>query len=294
MRTIITCAVTGGSEDVVAKHPNFPITPKEIADAAIGAAKAGAAIAHIHVRDPETGLPSTEFTLYKETVERIRDSGVDLILNLTCGMDGEIEIESLSPFKLGPGTTLKNAEDRVSHAVSLKPELGSLDCGVADFYDAIYIARPDDLRTMARLLREAGVKPEIECFDFKHIENAKMLIEERLIDAPPVFQLCLGTGDGAPAHADVLRVMVDQLPEGAIWAAFGCGRQEMPIVAAAAAMGGHVRVGLEDNLYIRRGEFASNEQLVENAAEIITRIGGSVATPDEARDILQLTQAKDA
>lgn len=289
MSTIITCAVVGASEDVINKHPNFPVTPEEIAEACISSARAGAAVVHIHVRDPDTKKPSTELHLYREVVERVRESDVDVILNLTCGMDGEIVVEDVAPFKIGAKSTLRSSDERVQHAVELRPELASLDCGVADFEETIFIAQMPQLREMAIKLENAGVKPELECFDFKHLDNAGRLVDEGLIKGQPLFQLCMGTGDGVPADPDVLRVMVKHLPENAIWAAFGCGKMEMPIVAAASSMGGHVRVGLEDNIYLHRGVFASNAELVENAVEIITRTGGTVATADKARGILGLT-----
>ncbi|RJT26728.1 3-keto-5-aminohexanoate cleavage protein [Mesorhizobium waimense] len=287
-KVIITCAVTGGGSAVLAKHPGIPKTPAEIADAALSAAKAGAAIVHIHVRDPETGAPSNSFSLYKEVVHRIRESAVDVVINLTSGMDGELEFSSLDPVELSGSSTLKSPRDRCLHAIMLKPELSTLDCGTMAFDERIFVARPSDLRAIADLMRLAGVKPELECFDLGHIEMAKKLIKEGVIDGPPLFQLCLGTGYGAPATASVIHAMKELLPEGALWGGFGCGIDEMPVVAQLAAMGGHVRVGLEDNIYLRRGVLASNADLVENAVGILERMGATIASPAEARSILHL------
>ncbi|TIN32333.1 MAG: 3-keto-5-aminohexanoate cleavage protein [Mesorhizobium sp.] len=287
-KVIVTCAVTGGSSAVLAKHPNVPKTPPQIAEAALEAAKAGAAIVHIHVREPDTGAPSNRIELYEQVVKKLRDAPTDVIINLTCGMDGELEIASLDPLEIGQSSTLKNAVVRCSHAVKLQPELSTLDCGTMAFGEAIFVARMSDLREMATLMREAGVKPELECFDLGHIEVAKKLISENLIDGPPLFQFCLSTGYGAPAVPSVVQAMREILPSGAVWGGFGCGADEMPMVGQLVAMGGHVRVGLEDNIYLRRGVLASNAELVDNAVGIIERMGASVATPAEARAILGL------
>ncbi|MCK1486086.1 3-keto-5-aminohexanoate cleavage protein [Bradyrhizobium sp. 193] len=285
-KVILTCAVTGASSAVLAKHPSIPRTPSEIAEAALEAAKAGAAVVHIHVRDPDTGAASNRFELYEDVVKKLRDASTDVIINLTCGMDGDLVLDCLDPIKIGQATTLDSSMARCLHATKLQPELSTLDCGTMAFGERIFVARMSDLREMAMLLQEAGVKPELECFDTGHIETAKRLISEGIINGPPVFQFCLSTGYGAPAIPSILQAMRELLPSGAVWAAFGCGADEMPMIGQVLALGGHVRVGLEDNIYLRRGVLASNAQLVDNAVEIIERMGASVATPGEARAIL--------
>lgn len=285
-KVIVTCAVTGGSSEVLTKHPNIPKTPSQIAEAALEAAKAGAAIVHIHVREPETGAPSNRLELYEQVVKRLRDAATDVIINLTCGMDGGLTIDSLDPITIATTSTLKTPMGRCLHAIKLQPELATLDCGTICGGESIFVARMSDLREMATLMREAGVKPELECFELGHIEIAKRLIAEGKIDGPALFQFCLSTGYGAPAVPIVMQAMRDILPSGAIWAGFGCSADEMPAVAQLVGLGGHVRVGLEDNIYLRRGVLASNAQLVENAVGIIERMGASVATPAEARNIL--------
>lgn len=289
-KVVVTCAVTGGGVGVLAKHPDIPKTPSQIAEAALEAAKAGAAIVHIHVREPETGAPSNRIELYEQVVKRLRDAATDVIINLTCGMDGTLTLGSFEPVTLSEATILKNPKGRCIHAIKLQPELATLDCGTMTFGESLYVARMSDLREMATLMRDAGVKPELECFELGHIENAKNLISEGKIDGPPLFQFCLGTGYGAPAVPIVMQAMRETLPPGAIWGGFGCGVDEMPVVAQLVAMGGHVRIGLEDNIYLRRGVLASNAQLVENAVGIIERMGASVATPAEARNILGLVK----
>lgn len=285
-KVIVTCAVTGGNAAVVAKHPRIPKTPSQIAEAAIEAAKAGAAIVHIHVRDPDTGAPSNRFELYEQVVKEIRDAATDVILNLTCGMEGGLTLDSLEPITIGKASSLKNPLHRCLHVTKLQPELATLDCGVIAFGETIYVARMSDLREMATLMKDADVKPEIECFELGHIETAKKLLADGMIKGPPLFQLCLSTGYGAPAEPIVIQAMREILPQGAIWGGFGCGADEMPTVAQMVRLGGHVRVGLEDNIYIRRGVLASNIDLVENAIGIIERMGNSAATPAEAREIL--------
>ncbi|MER9726631.1 MULTISPECIES: 3-keto-5-aminohexanoate cleavage protein [unclassified Mesorhizobium] len=285
-KVIVTCAVTGGGSAVLAKHPNVPKTPLQIAEAALEAARAGASVVHIHVRDPDTGVGSNRFDLYERVVKQIRDSEVDVIINLTCGMDGELVLDSVDPIKVGAATTLKSPTIRCLHAVKLQPELSTLDCATMAFDEHIYVGRMSDLRAMAQLMREAGVKPELECFELGHVETAKRLISEGLIEGSALFQFCLGTGYGAPATPAALHAMQELLPSGAIWGGFGCGASEMPMVAQIASLGGHVRVGLEDNIYLRRGVLASNAELVDNAVQIIERLGASVASPAEARAIL--------
>ncbi|MVT54769.1 3-keto-5-aminohexanoate cleavage protein [Bradyrhizobium yuanmingense] len=289
-KVIVTCAVTGGSSAVLAKHPNIPKTPSQIVEAALEAAKAGAAIVHIHVRDPETGAPSNRFTLYEQVVKKLRDAAIDVVINLTCGMEGSLTLDSLDPITVSNTSSLTTPIGRSIHAVKLQPELATLDCGTWSAGESIYVARMSDLREMARLMRDAGVKPELECFELGHIEVAKRLISEGIVNQPPLFQFCLSTGYGAPAVPIVIQAMREILPSEAIWAGFGCSADEMPTVAQLVALGGHVRVGLEDNIYLRRGLLASNAQLVENAVGIIERMGASVATPAEAREIIGLSK----
>ncbi|MER8671586.1 3-keto-5-aminohexanoate cleavage protein [Mesorhizobium sp. M1156] len=273
---------------MLAKHPKIPKTPSEVAEAALEAARAGAAVVHIHVREPGTGAASNRFELYERVVKTLRDAAIDVVINLTCGMDGELALDCLDPISIGKDTTLKNSIGRCLHAVKLQPELSTLDCGTMAFGERIFVARMSDLREMAMLLQEAGVKPELECFDLGHIQIAKKLISENIISGTPLFQFCLSTGYGAPATPSVMQSMRELLPSGAIWGGFGCGADEMPVVAQLVAMGGHVRVGLEDNIYLPRGVLASNAELVDNAVAIIERMGASVATPAEARAILDV------
>ncbi|APG14916.1 NADPH:quinone reductase [Bradyrhizobium japonicum] len=285
-KVIVTCAVTGGGGAVLAKHPGIPKTPSQIVDAALEAAKAGAAIVHIHVRDPDTGAPSNRFDLYEQVVKKLRDASTDVIINLTCGMDAELVLDSVEPIKIGEATTLKSSRARCLHAIRLRPEIATLDCATMAFVDRIFVARLSDLREMANLMREADVKPELECFDLGHIQTAKKLISENLVEDPPLFQFCLGTDNGAPVTPLAIQAMRELLPKGAVWGGFGCSADEMPVVAQLVAMGGNVRVGLEDNIYLRRGVLASNAQLVDSAVGIIERMGASVATPADARAIL--------
>ncbi len=289
---IVTCAITGAG-DTVGRHPGVPVTPEQIADAAIEAAKAGAAIAHIHVRDPDTGLGSRDPELFKEVVDRVRDSDTDVVINLTAGMGGDWVPDADNPSMPGPGTDMIGAMERLAHVEDLLPEICSLDCGTLNFGngDNIYIATPPTLRRMATLTQEWGVKPEMEVFELGHIRFARQMVEEGLIDAPPMFQICLGIPWGADQSVDIMKAMKDQLPPDASWAGFGISRMQMPMAAAAVLMGGNVRVGLEDNLYLDRGVLASTGQLVERAVEIIERLGARAVTPAEARQKLQLRGA---
>ena len=284
---IITCAVTGGA-DTVGKHPAIPVTPKEIATASIEAAKAGAAIAHIHVRDPKTGQGSMEFDLYREVVERIRDSGTDVIINLTTGAGARYIPSDNDPAVGGPGTTMATPANRVLHIQKLKPEICSLDIATMNFGDWVFMNTPSHLAEMGRAIREAGVKPELEVFDTGQVRLARKLIADGALDGTaPLFQLCLGIPWGAPASTESMMFMRSLLPEGAIWAGFGISSMEMPMVAQACLMGGHCRVGLEDNLYISRGKFApNNAALVEQAVSIIRSLGEEPATPAQARELL--------
>jgi len=280
---IISCAVTGAG-DSWAKHPDLPVTPRQIADAAISAAKAGAAITHIHVRDPKTGKGAREVELFRQVVELVRASDTDVIINLTAGMGGTWFPDKDDPSRPGAGTDMIGPEQRLAHVGALRPEICSLDCGTMNFGDnELYISTPAYLRTMAEMVKSWGVKPELEVFDLGHIWLAKHLIGSGLIASPPMFQICLGIPWGAPADTETMLAMRNALPAGANWASFAIGRMQMPMVAQAVVMGGNVRVGLEDNLYLSKGVLASNAQLVERAVEIIENLGARVMGPEEAR-----------
>jgi uncharacterized protein (DUF849 family) len=289
---IITCAVTGAG-DTVGRHPGVPVTPEQVADAAIEAAKAGAAVAHVHVRDPETGKGSRDPALFREAVERIRDSGTDVVINLTAGMGGDWVPSDDDPSLPGPGTDMIGPAERLVHVEDLKPEICSLDCGTLNFGggNEIYISTPAYLKAMAEQVKAWGVKPELEVFDLGHIRFARAMIDAGLIEDPPLFQICLGIPWGAGADTATMMAMRDALPDGALWAGFGISRMEMPMVAQAVVLGGNVRVGLEDNLYLDKGVLASNGQLVERAVEIVERLGARVLSPQEARDKLGLKGA---
>lgn len=284
---IISCAITG-SGDTAGKHPNLPITPQQIAESAIEAANAGAAIAHIHVRNPETGAASRELSLYREVIERIRDSCCDVIINITAGMGGDLYLDHENPNIALEGTDMANATERFAHIAQLKPEMCTLDCGSLNFGDSLYVSTPDMLRDMAQAAKAAGVKPELEIFDLGNLVFALQMHKEGLLDDRPLFQLCLGIPWGAPADTATMKTMVDLLPENVNWAGFGISRMQMPMVAQAMLLGGNVRVGLEDNLFLEKGVYASNGQLVERAVTIIESIGSKVATPAKAREILGL------
>ena len=281
---IITCALTGAG-DTVGKHPAIPVTPTQIAAAAVEAAQAGATVVHCHVRNPATGQFSRDPALYAEVMDRIRDSGVDVIVNLTAGMGGDLEIGAgENPTHFGPNTDLIGPMARLIHVEQLLPEICTLDCGTLNFGDGdtIYVSTPMALRAGAKRITELGVKAELEIFDTGHLWFAKQMIKEGLLENP-LFQLCLGIPWGAPADTTTMKAMVDNLPPGAVWSAFGIGRSQMPMLAQSVILGGNVRVGLEDNLWLDKGVPASNGSLTERAAEIITRLGGKVMTPAEGR-----------
>ena len=288
---IISCAITGAG-DTAGKHPAIPVTPKQIAESAIEAARAGAAIAHLHVRDPETGKAGRKLEHYREAVERIRDSGVDVVINLTAGMGGDFVFDPANPRTGGPGTDMANAAERVAHVEELRPEICTLDCGSLNFGDGLFMGTADLLREMAQRIQAVGVKPEIECFELGHIWLAKDLIKRGLVDAPPLFQLCLGIPWGAEATTETMLAMRNHLPAGANWAGFAIGRMQMPFVAQAVLLGGNVRVGLEDNIWLDRGVPASNGSLTARAKEIIERMGARTLTPAEAREKLGLKKQK--
>ena len=286
--TIISCAVTG-SAPTPDKNPAVPVTPLEIANSAIGAARAGAAIVHCHVRSLETKKPSMELELYREVANLIRDADVDVILNLTTGPGARFSPSSADPGKASANSQMCSPEKRVEHILELKPDICSLDVATMNRKSHVFLNSPEHLNVMANYIRKANVKPEIEVFDTGHILNAKKMIDDGLIAEPPFFQLCLGVDYGAPATVETMLLMKSMLPKGAIWSAFGISRFQFPIVAASVLLGGNVRVGLEDNLYLERGVLApSNAALVEKAGQIIHHLGGSVATVAEARERLSL------
>jgi uncharacterized protein (DUF849 family) len=287
----ITCAVTGAG-DTAARSEKVPVTPKQIAEAAIEAAKAGAAVAHLHVRDPATGKGARDPKLYREVVERIRDSGTDVVLNLTAGMGGDLVLGS--PEKPLPpaaaGTDMAGASERLAHVAELLPEICTLDCGTMNFGEGDYVMTntPAMLKAMAAEIQALGVRPEIEIFDLGHLVLAKWLMEQGLIDAPVLVQLCMGIPWGAPDDLPSLMAMVQNLPPGWIFSAFSIGRNQLPYAAAAVLAGGNVRVGLEDNLWLGKGQLATNGQLVERAATIVTNMGARLLGPDEVRAKLKL------
>lgn len=285
---VITCAVTG-SFDTPSKNPAVPVTPEQIAASALDAAKAGAAVVHIHVRDPKTTKASMELALYQETVERIREKNGDVVINLTTGAGGRYVPDPVDPKKAGEGTTLSTPAVRMRHVEAIKPPICTLDVATMNFGEQIFANMPAHLREMANRAKAVGTKPEIEVFDLGHIELAKRLIAEGHIAEPPLFQICLGIPYGAPATPETLLQMRDRLPANAAWSAFGISRAEFPTVAVAVAAGGNVRVGLEDNLYLGRGQLApSNAALVEKAVSLLNLLEASPASPAEARRIFGL------
>jgi uncharacterized protein (DUF849 family) len=290
----ITCAVTGAG-DSTGRSDKVPVTPAQIADAAIEAGRAGAAVAHIHVRDPHTGKGARDPALYAEVVERVRSSGVDVVINLTAGMGGDLVFGSVEA-PLPPnaaGTDMAGATERLAHVTNLLPEICTLDCGSMNFAaggDYVMVNTPATLRAMARQVQALGVKPELEVFDTGHLVMVKDMLREGLLDDPVLIQLCMGIPYGAPDDPLTLLSMVQQLPPGAVFSAFSIGRMQLPYAAMAALAGGNVRVGLEDNLYLGRGVLASNGQLVERAATILTAMGARVLGPQVVRDKLKLAK----
>ncbi|MEK1949045.1 MAG: 3-keto-5-aminohexanoate cleavage protein, partial [Ensifer adhaerens] len=289
----ITCAVTGAG-DTVSKSSHVPITPKQIADAAIEAAKAGAAVAHCHVRDPDTGAPARRLDLYREVTDRIRSADVDVVLNLTAGMGGDLVFGNVeSPFPVNEkGTDMAGATERVAHVADCLPEICTLDCGTMNFSlgDYVMTNTPSMLREMARQMTALGVRPEIEAFDTGHLWFAKQLAEEGLIEDPVLIQLCMGIPWGAPDDLNTFMAMVNNVPDNWTFSAFSIGRNALAYPAAAVLAGGNVRVGLEDNLYIGKGQLATNGQLVEKAVGLIEGMGAKIIGPDEVRKKLKLTK----
>ena len=289
----ITCAITG-SGDTTSKSDLVPITPQQIAGAAVDAADAGAAIVHIHVRNPETGEPARDVELYAEVVERIRASSTDVVLNLTSGMGGDLTLgsaeEPLPPAD--EGTDMAGATERLAHVRELKPEITTLDCGTMNFGEGDYIMvnSPSVLYEMARQVQKLGVRPEIEIFDTGHLWLAKHLVDEGLIDDPVMVQLCMGIPWGAPDDLNTFMAMVNNLPDDWIFSAFSLGRSQLPYVGLAAIAGGNVRVGLEDNIYLSRGQLATNADLVSRAVTILEAMNYEVLGPEAVRDKLHLTK----
>ena len=288
-KVFVSCAVTG-SGDTASKHPDLPKTPEQIAKASIEAAKAGAAIAHIHVRE-EDGTPSRRLELYKEVVDRVRSSDTDVILNLTTGMGGDLDIgQGKNPLDFGPMTDMANVMERIANAEQFLPEICTLDCGTMNFAEADYVMTntPGMLRSMAKMMTDLGVRPEIEAFDTGHLWFAKQLVSEGLIEDPVVVQLCMSVPWGAPDDLNTFIAMVNNVPQNWTFSAFSLGRNQMPYVAAAILAGGNVRVGLEDNLYLEKGVLATNAQLVEKASKIITNLGAKIIGPEDVRKKLSL------
>ena len=282
MKIMLTAAVTGAG-DTKKKSAYVPITPKEIAEAAIESAKAGATVAHIHARDPITGGVSYKVEHYREIVDRIRESSTDIVINITSGGGGDFIPNLNNPANGGEGTDIQTPEERHKPVGQLLPEMCTLDCGSLNFSNMIYISPTDWLRKQAKLIQDSGVKPELECFDTGHIRFAKQLIKEGLIDGEPMFQLCLGIPWGAEANIETINYMKNQIPANAHWSAFGIGKMQLPLVEQAAMLGGNVRVGLEDNLYLEKDVLARNDQLVEKAVKVLEVHGLEIMTPKEAR-----------
>ncbi|MEO8545212.1 MAG: 3-keto-5-aminohexanoate cleavage protein [Betaproteobacteria bacterium] len=285
---IITCAVTGGAP--FKPGSQVPVTPEQIAQQSIDAARDGAAIVHIHVRDPITGAAVGDAHLYREVVERIGSSGVDVIVNLTSGFGGRY-VPSAANVRVADDTlsTLMLPEARVAHILALRPGLCSLDVATMNFGEGVFMNSPAHLRTMAEAIRSAGIKPEIEVFDAGGMRLAARLIEQGHLLTPAHFQFCLGIEWGMPASREAMAFMLSLLPEGSTWSAFGIGRSQFPMVTASVQLGGHVRVGLEDNLYLDAGVLApDNAALVRKAATLVQAEGAHVASPAEARAILGL------
>lgn len=286
----ITCAVTG-SGSTQDRSPHVPRSPKEIAESAIAAAKAGAAVVHCHVRDPETGVPSRKLDYYREVTDRIRDAEVDVVLNLTAGMGGDIVFGGTEhPLPVADGTDMIGAAERVAHVADCLPEICTLDCGTMNFAEADYVMTntPGMLQAMGRMMTELGVKPEIEAFDTGHLWYAKQLVKDGILEPNALVQLCMGVPWGAPDDLNTFMAMVNNVPDDWTFSAFSLGRNQMPYVAAAVLAGGNVRVGLEDNLMLDKGVLATNAQLVERAVGIVENLGARVIGPEEVRAKLGL------
>ena len=285
---IISCAVTG-SGDTTTLSPYVPVTPEQIANEALAAHRAGAAIVHLHVRQPDTGAPSRDIALYREVVARIRDFGSSVIINLTTGIGARFSPDEADPNKNATDGMVQPAE-RMNHVLELRPDICSLDVATMNFGQHAFVNTPDHITQIATAVRAAGVKPELEVFDLGHLALACHLYSKGVFADPPFFQLCLGVPWGAPATAEAMQAMKSMLPTGANWSAFGVGAKEFQMAALAVILGGHVRVGLEDNLYMAKGVLAEgNAPLVERSVRIIRDLGADVATPAQAREILGLS-----
>jgi len=291
--SFITCAVTGSGE-TAHKSDKVPVTPEQIANSAIDAAKAGAAVVHIHVRNPQTGLGSRDTELYAEVVDRIRSSDTDVGINLTAGMGGDLVLGGDEDgLPLAACTDMVGSTERLDHVTRLLPEICTLDCGTMNFSsggDYIMTNTPSVLRKMAKIVQKLGVRPELEVFDTGHLVMVKDLIAEGLLDDPVMIQLCMGIAYGAPDDPNTFMAMVNQLPPNAVFSAFSIGRMQLPFVAQAVLAGGNVRVGLEDNLYLDKGVLASNADLVDRAVKILDNMNVSVMGPADVRKKLQLTK----
>lgn len=291
-KTILTCAVTGGAP-YNKKHPSMPVTPKQIADACIEAASAGASIVHIHVRDPETGEGNRDRAHFREVVDRVRQTGTDIVLNLTCGMGAYFLPDPENEGHMLPGSDVVGVDERVAHVEELLPEIATLDVVTNNQVEGpteyIYFSPTHTLRAMAKRFQAAGVKPELEVFGPGDILFGNKLVEEGLIDGPPMMQMVLGVQWAAPHGVETILYQKSLMAPGTIWGAFGIGREQMPMLAHTLLLGGNIRVGLEDNLYMSRGVWATNGQLVERAYTLVNAVGGyEVATPAETREILKL------
>ena len=288
----ITCAVTG-SGATQDKSPHVPRSPKQISESAILAARSGAAVVHCHVRDPETGAPSRDLAMFREVTDRIRDAEVDVVLNLTAGMGGDMVFGDVeNPLPPSAGTDMAGASERVAHVAECRPEICTLDCGTMNFAEADYVMTntPGTLTAMGRMMTELGVKPEIEVFDTGHLWYAKQLVADGVLEPNALVQLCMGVPWGAPDDLNTLMAMVNNVPNGWTFSAFGLGRHQMPLVAASVLAGGNVRVGLEDNLMLNRGVLAENYQLVDRAVNIVENLGARVIGPAEVRERLGLVK----
>ncbi|MDG2428514.1 MAG: 3-keto-5-aminohexanoate cleavage protein [Acidimicrobiales bacterium] len=287
---IISCAITG-SGDTAGRSEYVPVTPEQIAASALDAASAGAAIVHCHVRDLDTGKGVRNVDHYREVVDRIREKNTDVVVNLTAGMGGDLNVgPDHDPMSWQPGTDLVGGLERLAHVEAIRPDICSMDCGSLNFGDdnEVYVSTPSMLRIMAERVRELGVRPELEIFDTGNLWFAEKMIEEGLIDAPYWLQLCLSIPYGAPLDIGILQAMVNRLPDKAEFTSFGLGAMQMPMVAQSVMLGGHVRVGLEDNLYLERGVLATNAQLVEKAIRVVELMGSRIQTATDARQTLEL------
>ncbi|MBF7016290.1 BKACE family enzyme [Staphylococcus durrellii] len=290
-KVMLTVALTGAG-DTVDKNSNVPVTPEEIADSAIKCAKAGATVAHIHVRDPQTGKLSHNIDFFTKVVELIRVAEEDIIINITSGGGGDFIPNLENPEMGGKGTDMQTPEQRHEPVGKLLPEMCTLDCGSVNMGDDVYLSPTNWLRKQAALIQQAGVKPELECFDTGHVSFAKQLIKEGLIDGQPLFQFCLGIPWGLENDSETIEYLKTRIPDNASWSAFGIGRLQLPTVEEAAKRGGNVRVGLEDNLYLSKGVKATNEQLVEHAKKLLSELNIEPMTPQEAREYYNLRNPK--